>query len=162
MSEEMLVVVNGRDEVLEYLPRSICHRPPYLMHREIFVVLFEGLEKVWLQKRSMQKEQWPGRWTVTASGHVAKGQSYLDAAKRELVEEVGVEAVLKKSVKFVSELVENRAMIQVFTGVYMGGFVLDGKEVDEVRSYEKSELEKMRDKFTPAAEKCLKMLKLLN
>lgn len=161
MSEEMLIVVDKKDEVIDHLPRSMCHRTPYPIHREIFVVLRDGSGKVWLQLRSKKKEQYPGYWTVTATGHVAMGQGYEEAAKRELLEEVGVEIELRRGRKWLYEREGNRAMIQIFVGEYEGGFELDKEEVSEVKSFQGKELVKMKDRITPAARECLMMLKLL-
>lgn len=161
MSEEILIVVDEDDEVVEYLPRTVCHEPPYPLHREIFVVLTDKKGRVWMQKRSMNKEQYPGYWTVTASGHVAKGQSYLEAARRELWEEVGVKVVLEEERKWLHEREGNRAMIQVFLGRYEGEFELDLGEVSEVRAFGGKELKKVQSKMTKAARECLQMLNYL-
>lgn len=155
MNEEMLIVVDEQDEIIEYLPRSVCHKFPYPIHREIFVVLRDSKGRVWLQKRSEKKEQYPGYWTVTASGHVSKGQSYLEAAIRELMEEVGVEAELSDDKKWLHEREGNRAMIQIFTGEYEGEFALDEEEVSELRAFSREEIEQMKEKLTSAARDCL-------
>jgi|SaaInlStandDraft_5_1057022.scaffolds.fasta_scaffold06447_2 mevalonate kinase len=160
--EEMLIVVDKDDEIVDHLPRSVCHSDPHPLHREIFVLLSDRRGRVWLQKRSKNKSQFPNMWTVTASGHVSKGQSYLEAAKRELMEEVGVETELTESEKFLSKRPENNAMIQSYVGVYEGEFGVDQEEVSEVRAYSKSELVEMRDELTPAARHFLRMIELLD
>lgn len=51
----------------------------------------DGLD-VLLQKRSAQKDAFPGYYDVSSAGHMAAGDDYLDTAVRELYEELGVTA----------------------------------------------------------------------
>lgn len=47
---------------------------------------------VLLQKRSAQKDSYPGCYDISAAGHVAAGEEILPSALRELREELGIEA----------------------------------------------------------------------
>lgn len=47
---------------------------------------------VLLQKRSMDKDAYPGCYDISSAGHVSAGQDYLEAAYRELGEELGIHA----------------------------------------------------------------------
>lgn len=42
---------------------------------------------------------YPGHWTLSVMGHVASGETYEQAAKRELSEELGVRCKLKRIAK---------------------------------------------------------------
>lgn len=46
-----------------------------------------------LQKRSSQKDSYPGCFDISAAGHVATGDDVFSSAVRELKEELGIEAV---------------------------------------------------------------------
>jgi O-acetyl-ADP-ribose deacetylase len=46
--------------------------------------------RVLLQKRSLEKENWPGYWDVSAAGHVSAGETAAEAAVRETFEELGL------------------------------------------------------------------------
>ena len=48
--------------------------------------------RIYLQKRSFEKSEHPGKWDSSASGHVDSGETYQEAAARELEEEIGVKA----------------------------------------------------------------------
>lgn len=52
----------------------------------------EGKWQVLLQKRSSGKEAYPGCYDCSAAGHVKAGGTCLDAAVRELEEELGIQA----------------------------------------------------------------------
>lgn len=86
---EILDIVNDSDEVIGQAERDRVHSEG-LVCRLIYVCFYTADRKVILQKRSDTKKNDPGKLTTTVSGHVAGGQSYLEAAVRETVEETGV------------------------------------------------------------------------
>jgi 16S rRNA (adenine1518-N6/adenine1519-N6)-dimethyltransferase len=90
MSEEIFDVVNDRDEIVGRQSRREVHRLG-LKHRAVHVVLFNGRGEIFLQKRSMKKDCFPGAWDSSASGHLDVGESYDACAVRELREELGLE-----------------------------------------------------------------------
>jgi isopentenyl-diphosphate delta-isomerase len=87
---EILDVVNEYDEVIGQAERDEVHRVG-LVCRLVYVCFYTPSGEVILQKRSTTKKNDPGKLTTTVSGHVASGQSYLEAAVRETYEETGVE-----------------------------------------------------------------------
>ena len=80
-------------------PRSEVHRRG-LLHRAVQIFVFHQDGRLLLQLRSMQKDEWPGVWTSSASGHVDAGEAYDAAAKRELYEELQLEGDLERLAKF--------------------------------------------------------------
>jgi isopentenyldiphosphate isomerase len=58
----------------------------------VHVFLLDEDGRIYLQKRSIEKLEHPGKWDSSASGHVESGESYQTAAARELEEEIGVKA----------------------------------------------------------------------
>jgi len=89
MSEEIFDVVNDRDEVIGQERRSEVHRRG-LKHRAVHVLVFNRAGQIFLQKRSMKKDMWPGVWDSSASGHLDAGESYDACALREMREELGL------------------------------------------------------------------------
>jgi isopentenyldiphosphate isomerase len=89
MNEEIFDVVNDRDEVIDRKPRREVHRLG-LKHRAVHVLVFNSRGEVFLQKRSMKKDNSPGLWDSSASGHVDAGEAYDATAVRELREEMGL------------------------------------------------------------------------
>lgn len=86
---EILDIVNDNDEVIGQAERDRVHREG-LVCRLVYVCFYTPDREVILQKRSDIKKNDPGKLTTTASGHVASGQSYLEAAVRETFEETGI------------------------------------------------------------------------
>lgn len=66
------------------------------LHRAFSVFLFNSENKLLLQQRSLEKITFPGTWTNTCCSHPLVGEEngingVLEAAKRKLVHEIGVE-----------------------------------------------------------------------
>jgi len=83
VKEEYFDVVNDRDEVIGQETRREVHRRG-LKHRAVHVIVFNAKDQVFLQKRSLKKDAHPGAWDSSASGHLAPGETYDDAAVREI------------------------------------------------------------------------------
>ncbi len=88
--EEWFDVVNDRDEVIGRERRAVVHARG-LWHRAVHVFVFNARGELFMQKRSMNKDESPGLWTLSCSGHVDTGEDYDAAARRELVEELGLQ-----------------------------------------------------------------------
>ncbi len=88
--DEILEVVDENDNVVGTARRGDIHAQG-LLHRAAHVLVFDQRGRLYLQKRSMNKDTHPGKWTTSASGHVDPGEDYQSAARRELAEELGLE-----------------------------------------------------------------------
>ncbi len=89
MSDEIFDIVNDLDQVIGQCPRRVVHRDGH-KHRAIHVFVFNARGEIFLQKRSMAKDTYPGTWDSSASGHLDTGEDYDDCALRELREEIGL------------------------------------------------------------------------
>src|SRR5687768_1179087 len=89
VQDEIFDVVNERDEVIGQLARKEVHRQG-LKHRAVHVLIFNAGGEIFLQKRSLKKDNHPGVWDSSASGHVDAGEEYDPCAIREAGEELGV------------------------------------------------------------------------
>jgi isopentenyl-diphosphate delta-isomerase type 1 len=123
---ELFVVVDDNDNVLGYLPEDECHNKG-VRHRTSSVVVFNSKGEILLQRRSPQKKLFPGFYTVSASGHVAKNadsetaQTYDEAAKREFIEELGVNPPPLKFIGTVKiESPEHLTITAIYTTIFDG------------------------------------------
>jgi 16S rRNA (adenine1518-N6/adenine1519-N6)-dimethyltransferase len=89
--DEMFDVVDDANQVIDQQPRGVVHRDR-LKHRAVHIFLFHRNGDLFLQRRSRLKDVAPGRWDSSAAGHLDAGESYDIAARRELQEELGVDA----------------------------------------------------------------------
>jgi isopentenyldiphosphate isomerase len=131
MPEEIFDVVNERDEVVGQNTRREVHRLG-LKHRAVHVLVFNGRGEVFLQKRSMAKDTFPGAWDSSASGHLDAGEDYDACAVRELREETGL--VLERPPERLFKLEARAETGCEFVWVYRceaeGPFVLHPEEVE--------------------------------
>lgn len=152
---EIFDVVDADDRVVGQEPRHRVHRFG-LRHRAVHVLLFNTRGELFLQKRSLWKDLNPGLWDSSCSGHVHAGESYEEAARRELSEELGLrEPIL---VRPVGKLAAGQETGNEFIWVYQverdGPFALDPEEISEGRFLGipalEQELGTVPDLFSPA------------
>jgi isopentenyldiphosphate isomerase len=131
MSEEIFDIVNERDEVIGRLPRSQVHGEG-LKHRAVHVLVFNAQGEIFLQKRSMAKDCFPGAWDSSASGHLASGEDYDACAVRELGEEIGlmVEAPPARLFKIPACAETGQEFCWVYRLKSEGPFVLHPEEIE--------------------------------
>ncbi len=89
VSQELLDVVDLQDRVIGMKTRGEIHAKG-LMHRAVHILVFNSAGQLFIQKRSMSKDENPGQWDSSAAGHVDSGETYLQCAVRELAEELGL------------------------------------------------------------------------
>ena len=86
---EILSVVNEEDLVIGQRRRDEIHSLN-LFHRSIHVLVFNLNGEIFLQQRGLLKQESPGLWASSVSGHVDAGESYDVACIREIEEEIGI------------------------------------------------------------------------
>lgn len=138
--QELFVVVDKDDNILGYRTRYECHHDRSLIHRGAVCFLFDDMGRVLLQKRSATKDTDPGFWSVSAGGHVGKGESYEAAMARELKEELGVGLPIVFVEKFIFNHPRETEMDALFTAKGNGPFHPDPREVAEVTFFSNIEI----------------------
>lgn len=86
---ELLDLVDFDDRVIGTVRKGDTERNPALIHREVAILLHRGGELLW-QLRSAAKTVAPLTWDVACAGHVGAGDDPAAAARRELLEELGL------------------------------------------------------------------------
>lgn len=128
--QELFIVVDSNDNVLGYKTRIECHHDKTLIHRSVGALVYDKKGRVLLQKRSMTKDKHPGKWTVSASGHVVKGESYDEALHREMKEELGVDVPAMFCKKIIVNDGLETEISSLYTGIFEGPFHPNPIEVD--------------------------------
>ena len=131
MPEEIFDVVNDHDEVIDQLPRSEVHRRG-LKHRAIHLLVFNTAGELFLQKRSMSKDNHPGVWDSSVSGHLDAGETYDACSIREAREEIGLTlpAVPRRLFKIEACDETDQEFVWVYECNAEGPFVLQPEEVE--------------------------------
>ena len=90
MSEEYFDILNPDGTTAGYsLPRSQVHREG-LWHKSAHIWVTNTHGRILLQRRAPDKDTHPGLWDISAAGHLSAGDSSIDAAVREIREELGL------------------------------------------------------------------------
>jgi isopentenyldiphosphate isomerase len=143
MADETLIQVTEEDDVIGPVPRSRVHGNPSLIHRSVHVLVLGPDGRLLLQKRSARKDTQPGKWDTSVGGHVGFGQTYEEAARREALEELGLDLAGDLIFLYPSRIrnaVESEN-IRTFLRVSGGPFRPEPGEIDELRFWTRSEIE---------------------
>lgn len=153
MKEELIDVVDDDDKVIEQVTWKEMHEKS-LLHRSSNVFVFNSKGKLFVHKRADSLKLYPGMHDVKMGGIVRAGESYEEAARRELEEEAGIENAKLEylfSIKFRSD--KNNNNRKVFRCVYDGKIKLQPEEVESGRFMAVDEAKKMMadGKLSPSA-----------
>lgn len=96
---EYLDVVDENNRVIGTKSRQEIHEKA-LRHRSVHIFIFNTRGGLYLQKRSLHKDQYPDHWDSSAAGHTDPGETPLEAAQRELMEELGLEVKLTEVLQY--------------------------------------------------------------
>ncbi|WP_347921729.1 NUDIX domain-containing protein [Pontimicrobium sp. SW4] len=64
-----------------------------LFHPTVHIWFYTKNGHILLQQRSKHKETFPSFWDVSVAGHILAGESILEAALREIKEEIGLDII---------------------------------------------------------------------
>ncbi len=130
--DDLLPVVNEADEQVGTATRKEVHEKK-LLHRAVHIVVFDPEKGVLLQKRSLQKDSYPGWWDISVGGHVDVDESYKSAAVREMKEELGIEETpVYVDRRSASEL-SGFEFVHIYEVESTGPFSHDQDEIDDLR-----------------------------
>ena len=159
VSQELLDVVDANDRVVGVRTRGEIHRLG-LMHRSVHILVFNRNEELFIQKRSMSKDNNPGLWDSSAAGHLDRGEHYPDCAIRELTEELGVVVASPLESLFRLPASQQTGMehCTVYRCVNDGPFQLQEEEIDEGTWVCSTEMDRRVSEEDPALTSILRLI----
>lgn len=89
---EWVDIVDEQNNVIAQSSRQQM-RAQRLRHRATYIVVHDGMGKILVQRRTESKDFHPGKLDATAGGVVQSGENYLESARREAEEELGIAGV---------------------------------------------------------------------
>ncbi|CDG18360.1 NUDIX hydrolase YfcD [Xenorhabdus doucetiae] len=154
---EWIDIVNEDNEVIAQSTRQQM-RAQNLRHRATYIVVHDGMGKILVQHRTETKDFYPGKLDATAGGVVTQGETFLDAAKREAEEELGIAGVpFAEHGLFYYEEDTCRIWGGLFSCVSHGPFALQEEEVTAVYWLTPEEITARCDEFTQDSLKALSL-----
>lgn len=99
-TEELVILVDQEDKKIGLMPKMQAHEEA-LLHRAFSVFILNDQNEIMLQQRAAHKYHSPLLWTNTCCSHQRDGETNLEAGKRRLQEEMGMEVTLKEVFSFI-------------------------------------------------------------
>ncbi|OGE32129.1 hypothetical protein A2631_01515 [Candidatus Daviesbacteria bacterium RIFCSPHIGHO2_01_FULL_44_29] len=152
-------IVNEKNKVISRATRKEVYAKG-LLHRAVNVVLKNSHGQIYLQQRSKDKQAFPLYWDISCSEHLKPGETYTEAAKRGLKEELGIEAKVKRikpqhrqrsEYKQGQETIIENELVETYEAIYNGKLSFDPREVAAGNFFSKQDILKMlsKNQFTP-------------
>ncbi|UCD24994.1 MAG: isopentenyl-diphosphate Delta-isomerase [Gemmatimonadota bacterium] len=144
--EHLVVLVDDNDREVGTYPKLLAHTEGKL-HRAVSVFVFDGKNRLLLQRRAHGKYHSEGLWSNTCCTHPYPAEAPAEAASRRLREEMGFECSLQSVGRISYRAVLENGLIEheydhLFAGLYAGTPRPDPDEVSDWRWIEIDELER--------------------
>ena len=153
IKRELLEFVDENCNPLGILPRGEIHAKG-AYHKSVHIFIFNSKGEIYLQKKSLDREEFPGLWSSSASGHVGPGEPLLYGAQRELREELGIKVKLEEVLQVKPCPETNWECVSLFVGKTDKQPKPDPSEVIEGKFFKIEELERLLSEkpeiFSPA------------
>ena len=142
---EKLAVVDENDRVIGSDEREQVHGSD-MWHRHVQIFIFNSKGEMLVQLRSPDKDRYPNTLEGSVTEHVRAGENYEEAARRGLMEELGIEADLRELLHFRAEYsTDERMVCKLFEGQHDGSFRLSSETV-EIRFMDEDQLRELLEK----------------
>lgn len=143
---EHVILVDEADNETGTMEKMEAHRKGVL-HRAFSILLFNSKGKLLLQKRSVKKYHSGGLWTNTCCSHPLPGETIEHAARRKLLQEMGIDMQPEFAFKFIYKAALDQQLTEheldyVLTGQFDGEPEINPEEVDEWKLVDMEELKK--------------------
>lgn len=158
---EKVILVDKNDNEVGTMEKQEAHVKG-LLHRAFSVFIFNDKNELLLQRRAVNKYHSGGLWTNTCCSHPRQNEKTKDAAKRRLLEEMGMRSTLKKQFDFIYKAkLDNNLYEHEFDHVFFG-FTNDLPIINpvEVEGYKYKTLEDIGNEMKTIPEKYTEWFKI--
>jgi len=85
-----VIAVDEHDNAIELVNRLEAHTGDGIRHRAFTALVFDPDGRILLAQRSPAKRLWDTYWDGTVASHPVEGETYEDATRSRLLEELGI------------------------------------------------------------------------
>ncbi|MDP0489875.1 MAG: 16S rRNA (adenine(1518)-N(6)/adenine(1519)-N(6))-dimethyltransferase RsmA [Verrucomicrobiota bacterium JB023] len=163
--EELFDVVDEGNKVIGQASRQEVHAKG-LKHRAVHVFLVNGKGEILLQKRSRLKDRDAGKWGSSSAGHLDSGEDYEPSARREIEEELGIDAsdfTLKPAGEVPPSEENGWEFVRLYVAVFSGALRTRANEVEGTMWIHPEALtpwvERRPEDFSGGFRQCWRLLK---
>jgi isopentenyl-diphosphate delta-isomerase len=159
--EEKVILVDEKDNEVGFEDKIKAHQQGKL-HRAFSIFLFNKKGELLIQKRARRKYHSGGLWSNTCCSHPRPGEKILEAVKRRLQEEMGIECKLKEVFKLIYKVKVGDLIEHELDHVFVGSF--DGKpkpNKNEVEGWRWISLEELERDMKENPKKYTEWLKII-
>ncbi|MBQ9410249.1 MAG: NUDIX domain-containing protein [Bacteroidales bacterium] len=152
---EMLPIVEPTGVVYGKCPRDWCHSGAKPLHPVVHLHIIDRDGCIYLQKRSVVKDLYPGYWDTAVGGHVSFGETAEEALYREAEEELCLTAFNPVQLgTYVWETETEKELVFLYAYVGHPDLTPNGLEVSKGRWYTVQGIEESlgKDRLTPCLE----------
>ncbi len=129
--DEYLDIVDENDNVVGKKNRSEVYAENLSNFRVVNAFILNSQGEIWLPRRSSHKRIFPLCLDMSVGGHVVSGESYEDALRREVLEEINVD-IDKVPYRFLGHLTPKKDGVSANMKVYE-------MKMDEAPNYNKND-----------------------
>lgn len=152
--KDFIEVVNESGKTLQILPYKDVFEKR-LLRKCVQVIVINSEGELLLEKRKSDRHFFPNHWNACCSGFVAVGETIWEAARRELKEELGIDAELCFEGKFSVSEGNDNSICYFFTARHDGPF--ECNEAESLHFFHPSGAFGLKDS-TPYLREQLKIL----
>lgn len=175
MNEELMDIFDEYDNPLGFTRLRKDVYIEGLWHRGVHIWIYTQNGEILLQLRSKNKKLFPSTWDISVAGGVNAGEIPIDAAIREVKEELGLEVkqedlvfLEKKKLSFTFQNMINNEFSYIYVFNFEGNIenlTLEKKEVEKVKLHNfqslLTELELKPDSYAPPKSYWYEMIEKL-
>jgi len=137
-ADELVDVIDESGRTVGVVTRQEMRRRR-LPHRSTAVLVFDHAGRLFVHLRTPTKDVFPSHWDVAVGGVLGAGEDFDEGARREVREELGIDAALEPLFTFRYEDAATVVQVHVYRLVHDGPFTLQPEEI-------------VRGEFVPVAD----------
>jgi isopentenyldiphosphate isomerase len=126
--DELVDVIDDAGHTIAVVTRREVRRGR-LPHRCTYVLVFDRNGRLFVHRRTPTKDVYPSHWDVAIGGVLSAGESFAEGARRELGEELGIDAAPEDLFAFRYQDAATAVQARVYRLVHDGPFRLQPEEI---------------------------------